>query len=848
MLQKLLTSSPFIKGGKLQAARFEASLADVEARIRELMPREDPREAQMAADPFAAPAAEAPAEAPEAEEDATDMIQLEKGRGLAASLKSAVDFVKVLSGALPLVTQLLASTNDSDVEESVHMLVEAVTHDLDGARPAARKMLPLIFAKEASVRACVLEAVHKLYLDPQSPLAEGLRMSAEQRVAVNLIELAKGSTLGELSALEEILHLLVAPEEGAMDGKLDASVIEALFAECERATAAAAGGARGATEVARTSMHLLSMVAGTRPDVVVSNFDQVTKGALAANDGLLRRYAAVCLQRLQPIVRDRFRLERGLPAITAQEAATRAALAQAGKAAGRGAKAGARPAPRSPQSDAIERLTVEMMEDAFCSLTATVLCPAGTVSNDAWFSACEASITALYLLHPSPDLVLQGVLVELHARVAGVERVATDALSRLLFVLGHTALQQLLHVETVAKQVRLLRLDRDRAAGEANAEAALKAQAAAKENEGGAEGEGAAPPRRKKGVKKGDKDAEKEKEDIAAQLGVGSSVTEDAELDQLAEQIQRSLLSSTTLVGKFGPLVQALCRDHPAMAADPTLRSSALLALTKLMAVDDAFCEENLPHMFTWLENRGRVEPEVRSNLVVGLGDLVVRHPNTLEPWTENVYRTLGDPDAFVRRNAVMVVSHLILNDMMKARGNISHVAKCLVDADEGIQGLTKLFFQSLSEKKGAGGTNPIYNLLPDMLSSLSADPALPQEDFRRILAHLLGFISKDRHSEALVEKLVLRFEMTRELKQWRDIAYCLAQLTYNEKMIKKLADNLKVRGLSSEGAAFVPPALFPISYSRRLRSCPSPTPPTPHRSTRSPCTTRRSSSSSPPS
>ena len=47
------------------------------------------------------------------------------------------------------------------------------------------------------------------------------------------------------------------------------------------------------------------------------------------------------------------------------------------------------------------------------------------------------------------------------------------------------------------------------------------------------------------------------------------------------------------------------------MAADARLRSSALLALTKLMAVDAAFCEANLRLVFTLLHTKcvTHVEP-----------------------------------------------------------------------------------------------------------------------------------------------------------------------------------------------------------------------------------------------
>ena len=65
------------------------------------------------------------------------------------------------------------------------------------------------------------------------------------------------------------------------------------------------------------------------------------------------------------------------------------------------------------------------------------------------------------------------------------------------------------------------------------------------------------------------------------------------------------------------------------------------------------------------------------------------------------------------------MLSHLILNDMLKAKGPISEIAKCLDDKeDERIADLAKLFFHELARK--AGDKNPIYNILPDIISRLS--------------------------------------------------------------------------------------------------------------------------------
>lgn len=58
----------------------------------------------------------------------------------------------------------------------------------------------------------------------------------------------------------------------------------------------------------------------------------------------------------------------------------------------------------------------------------------------------------------------------------------------------------------------------------------------------------------------------------------------------------------------------------------------------------------------------------MRSNVVVALGDLAFRFPNALEPWNPKIYARLRDGCPRVRANAIMVLTHLILNDMVKVR------------------------------------------------------------------------------------------------------------------------------------------------------------------------------------
>jgi condensin complex subunit 1 len=119
-------------------------------------------------------------------------------------------------------------------------------------------------------------------------------------------------------------------------------------------------------------------------------------------------------------------------------------------------------------------------------------------------------------------------------------------------------------------------------------------------------------------------------------------------------------------------------------------------------------------------------------------------------------------------------------------------------------------FFVELSKR----GSNPIYNIFPDTLSCLSKIATDNEQKatvassssktttcifnrsaFKETIKFLLGFIAKDKHSEALCEKMLHRFEISDEMCVWRDAAYCLSLLTFNEKVLRRLFDSLRHYG-----------------------------------------------------
>lgn len=99
----------------------------------------------------------------------------------------------------------------------------------------------------------------------------------------------------------------------------------------------------------------------------------------------------------------------------------------------------------------------------------------------------------------------------------------------------------------------------------------------------------------------------------------------------------------------------------------------------------------------------------IRGNIVIALGDVAVCFNNMIDENSNNLYEGLSDKDLNVKKNTLMVLTHLILNGMIKVKGQLGEIAKCLEDVDTRIADLAKLFFTELSTKD-----NAIYNNLPD--------------------------------------------------------------------------------------------------------------------------------------
>ncbi|XP_008062001.2 condensin complex subunit 1 [Carlito syrichta] len=272
------------------------------------------------------------------------------------------------------------------------------------------------------------------------------------------------------------------------------------------------------------------------------------------------------------------------------------------------------------------------------------------------------------------------------------------------------------------------------------------------------------------------------------ELGLVGATADDTEAELIRGICEMELLDGKQTLAAFVPLLLKVC-NNPGLYSNPDLCAAAALALGKFCMISATFCDSQLRLLFTMLEKSPI--PVVRSNLMVAAGDLAIRFPNLVDPWTPHLYARLRDPAQHVRRTAGLVMTHLILKDMVKVKGQVSEMAVLLIDPEPQIAALAKNFFNELSHKG-----NAIYNLLPDIISRLS-DPqgGVEEGPFHTIMKQLLSYITKDKQTESLVEKLCQRFRTARTERQHRDLAYCVSQLPLTERCLRRALDNFSCFG-----------------------------------------------------
>jgi condensin complex subunit 1 len=589
----------------------------------------------------------------------------------------ALKFIEVLHGATGVICQLLGSKNKSEVIEAMDYFEIGDAYNIEQNKLGIRRMLRLIWTKGNSdegkgVQNHLIESYKRLFFEAPDSYNGN---DAANYIARNMISLTFGATPAELTSLEQLLSTMMKANHIS---ELVVSKLWQVYGVQKREIS---------KSQRRGAIIVLGMLATAKPEIVVGEMETMLRiglGSLGRSDLQLAKYTCIALRRINPT--------------------------------GRQAKETNAQVSKLPNDHAVLLKLAAIIEIES--------------DNKEWYGVAEQAISAIYTLSNHPDTLCSEILrrktrhvfQQRTAKTPEVEQPdeATQlaspppeptieaepklkgaiALSQLLFIVGHVAIKQIVHLE-------LCELDfkRRKAESEKNKPAT-------------------------------EAPADKAAKEAADDLDMIGGTTEDDFTEAMAHIRERELLyGENSLLANFGPLVSEICSNNTTYR-DRNLQAAATLCLAKLMCISSEYCETNLPLLITILERSK--DPITRSNVVIALGDMAVCFNHLIDENTDFLYRRLNDKDASVKRTCLMTLTFLILAGQVKVKGQLGEMAKCLEDEDKRIADLSRMFFTELSTKD-----NAVYNHFVDMFSLLSAEKDLEEDSLKRIIKFLAGFIEK---------------------------------------------------------------------------------------------------------
>lgn len=625
-----------------------------------------------------------------------EKLAMQKGNNPNCKLfQLAQSFADTAERGVRRAGELLKSQSVTDVVEAISMVLISRQFKVDGAEEVCRSMLPLILSRDRAVSEATTRAFGAILFET---VHDGSAKEQAVALARSLVALMRGTTVGERVCLDKLIEQLITSGGRAETDLLSPVFVQVLWD-------VVSGKVGGTTPESRCgACGLLAALGSLRRELVLftssggtSRIATLTSLAVQEENAAMAREACTALVRIVP----------------SQTLASEPLL----------------------RMEANE--TAVTIGDRVLRRSAVT----GSIPNDLWLPWAEQALHAIYTLADAPERITASAIEEAGRGILAESK--GWAIARLVFLIGQTAVKQLVFNETSARE-----MGRRAVMGQQNS------------------------------------DDGNERESIDAGLHEAVGVSSGGEFELALERGEEELVGQGSLLGKFAPLVARVAADSNMGSVQ---RAAAATALAKLMAVHCEMCERYVQLMFSLLEARN-APPSVRANTIIALGDLAFRYPNVLEPWSSRLYLSLRDSDVYVRRNTIATLAHLILNDMVKVRGQIVEMVLSLDDEDPRVVQLTRLFFHELSHKS----SNLIYNILPDTVSCLSQRKDIDRMAYRTVMKFLVSFLDKGRHAEGMVDKLCPRFRATDNVQDWRDIAFVLSLLPYNDRAVRKLLDGFR--------------------------------------------------------
>ncbi|KMV66642.1 chromosome condensation complex Condensinsubunit D2 [Encephalitozoon cuniculi EcunIII-L] len=195
---------------------------------------------------------------------------------------------------------------------------------------------------------------------------------------------------------------------------------------------------------------------------------------------------------------------------------------------------------------------------------------------------------------------------------------------------------------------------------------------------------------------------------------------------------EKEMLYGKTVLSNFKQVVEEGC-----FSSDEEIQVAAYVSLYRLMCISFEFFSE---HYETFIRSMSHPIPRIRANAVVAMGDFLLSYNTTAERHTHLLLESLGDVDADVRRNALLVIHNLLMKNILKIKGYGPKLVLLLTDENAEIKEMAEHLLIQISKKE-----NTMTTLLYETITAENGQLPL-----------IIGFLT-DLVSEKAKESLFLK-------------------------------------------------------------------------------------------
>ena len=685
-----------------------------------------------------------------AEKDALNE-EISKNDELIDYFNSFYEVLDNIDMVVPCVTQLLSSRTVSDVIESIDLFLTLHHYRVESSEKGIRKMLVLIMKNENSIKKKVIDAFSDIYFNNDK--------QTKEIQAAGIIHFCSQLNYSEYTCVDELLKNLIEHKQIHKDVFKEIWKILIKNPKNEMKNIKAKDLADLNNKLKQielesiTAMRIINMASNYKPEIIRIN-----------SDSYIRKLMSILnVDKNEEI--NWSSVKYGLEGLVK-----------------------------------IYQTNKDPTKNCLISIAKALVRTYGNAHND-WFIACKEFIDTIFKLFPEPEQMSQYLIIklsmpffisneeeqnketkdkfktqnifpqapsDLSSSINGdltpnkakdkdsINQMTPLKLAQLIFVVGHIALNMIIYGE--------------------NLEATIKKKFSQKERNKNKSS--------KKKKKKNEDDEEAGENDEINNIVGGQEAEVDLNISLIHKIIDEDLLVKN-LISKYVPIISSIAKATLKCKAEDLeknmlLYKSAIMSYCKLMLINSDFCKNNINFIFDLLNN-DTIPSDLKLNVCLSFGDLVNRFPNIMISEVNKFFEGLHSPHTDVVKYTLTVISHLVLNDMLKMKGEVVDICMLLDHKDPSIRTHVQTFFNEINNK----GNNVIYNIIPKALARLSNEfKSLEYSKFKTIAITLLKYVDKEKHIEGLMDKLFVKLRNSTDNLEWRNNTFVLSELNYNSEKI----------------------------------------------------------------